>query len=32
VDVDVPAGTHRIKVEYFENNGGAVLKVKWSQR
>jgi LysM repeat protein len=32
VDVDVAEGNHRIKVEYFENTGGAVLKVKWSQR
>ena len=32
VDVDVPEGNHRIKVEYFENTGGAILKVKWSQR
>jgi LysM repeat protein len=32
VDRDVSAGNHRIKVEYFENNGGAVLKVRWTQR
>jgi LysM repeat protein len=32
VDVDVAQGNHKLKVEYFENTGGAVLKVKWSQR
>jgi LysM repeat protein len=32
VDVDVAEGNHTIKIEYFENTGGAVLKAKWSQR
>jgi LysM repeat protein len=32
VDLDVGAGAHPIKVEYFENNGGATLKVRWTQK
>jgi LysM repeat protein len=32
VDVDVPAGNHTLKVEYFENNGSATLKLLWTQR
>jgi len=31
-DRDVSAGTHTVKVEYFENNGLAVLKAVWTQR
>jgi LysM repeat protein len=31
-DVDLGAGTHTVKVEYFENNGIAVLKAIWTQR
>jgi LysM repeat protein len=31
-DRDLGAGTHAVKVEYFENNGNAVLKVVWTQR
>lgn len=30
-DRDVAAGTHTVKVEYFENNGIAVLKAVWTQ-
>jgi LysM repeat protein len=30
-DRDVSAGTHTVKVEYFENNGLAVLKTVWTQ-
>ena len=29
---DLEAGTHTVKVEYFENNGLAVLKTVWTQR
>jgi LysM repeat protein len=32
VDKDVSQGTHKIKVEYFENTGDAVCKVRWTQR
>jgi LysM repeat protein len=32
VDVDVSAGTHKLKIEYFENNGVAVARVRWAQR
>jgi LysM repeat protein len=32
VSTDVAAGTHTVKVEYFENTGGAVLAVGWVQR
>jgi hypothetical protein len=32
VDVDVAEGKHKIKIEYFENMGRAVCKVKWTQR
>lgn len=31
-DVDVSQGNHRIKVEYFEQEGNAVCKLKWAQR
>jgi LysM repeat protein len=31
-DRDLSAGTHAVKVEFFENNGNAVLKVVWTQR
>jgi LysM repeat protein len=31
-DVGVSAGTHPVKVEFFENNGRAVLKVRWEKR
>jgi LysM repeat protein len=31
VNVDIAAGTHQLRVEYFENQGAAVCKVKWSQ-
>jgi hypothetical protein len=31
-DVDVPEGNHTIKVEYFENNGTAMVKALWSKR
>lgn len=31
-DVDVSAGSHTLKVEYFENNGTAVLKLLWTQK
>jgi LysM repeat protein len=30
-DVDVSEGKHNVKVEYFENTGGAVVKVIWIQ-
>jgi LysM repeat protein len=32
VNVDVSEGNHRLKVEYFENMGDAVCKVRWTQR
>jgi hypothetical protein len=32
VDVDVGEGNHNIRVEYFENTGRAVCKVKWAQK
>lgn len=32
VDVDVSAGKHTVKVEYFENTGRAVCKLKWTQQ
>lgn len=32
VDVDVSEGNHHLKVEYFEEKGAAVCKVKWNQR
>jgi LysM repeat protein len=32
VDVDVSQGSHHLKVEYFEEKGAAVCKVKWTQR
>lgn len=31
-DVDVPEGNHRIRVDYFENTGGAALKVFWNKK
>jgi LysM repeat protein len=31
-DVDVGAGNHRLRVEYFENTGAAVCKVRWAQQ
>jgi LysM repeat protein len=31
-DVGVSAGTHQVKVEFFENNGRAVLKTRWEKR
>lgn len=31
-DVDVGEGNHRMKVEYFEEKGDAVCKLKWTQR
>ena len=31
-DVDVSEGNHRIKVEYFENTGTAMIKALWSKR
>ena len=31
-DVDIPEGTHRVKIEFFENTGAALLKVLWSKR
>jgi uncharacterized protein YkuJ len=30
--VDVSQGDHHLKVEYFEEKGAAVCKVKWTQR
>jgi LysM repeat protein len=32
VDVDVAEGTHKIRVEYFEGQGAAVCKVRWTQK
>ncbi len=32
VNVDVSEGNHKLKVEYFENMGDAVCKVRWTQR
>jgi LysM repeat protein len=32
VDVDVSAGLHQLKVEYYEHMGGAVAKVGWAQQ
>lgn len=29
--VDIPAGLHEIKVEYYENSGGAVAKTSWNK-
>lgn len=31
IDVDISAGTHAVKVEFFDNNGTAVAKVSWVQ-
>jgi hypothetical protein len=31
-DRDVSAGTHTVEVEYFDNNGLAVLKAVWTQK
>ncbi len=32
VDIDVSEGNHWLKVEYFEEKGAAVCKVRWTQR
>jgi hypothetical protein len=32
VDVDVPEGDHKVKVEFFERTGVALIKVVWSKR
>jgi LysM repeat protein len=32
VDVDVAAGKHKVRVEYFEAQGAAVCKVRWTQK
>jgi len=32
VDVDVAEGDRSLKVEYFENTGAAVCKLRWTQR
>lgn len=32
VDLDVAAGTHKIRVEYYEYKGVAVAKVRWAQQ
>jgi len=32
VDLDVGSGNHKLKVEYFEEKGAAVCKLKWVQR
>ena len=32
VDVDVSEGNHNLKVEYFEEKGSAVCRLKWTQR
>lgn len=32
VDVDVSAGNHRLRVEYYEREGRAVAKVRWMQQ
>jgi LysM repeat protein len=32
VDWQVPAGTHQVRVEYYENRGDAVAKVSWVQQ
>lgn len=32
VDRDLSAGKHKIKVEYYENTGDAVCKVRWAQQ
>ena len=31
-ELHVPAGTHHVKVQYFENNGLAVAKVSWTKK
>lgn len=31
-DRHIPSGTHRVKIEFFENTGAAVLKVHWNKR
>jgi hypothetical protein len=31
VDQQLPAGLHRVKVEYYENEGAAVVSVQWAQ-
>lgn len=32
VDVDISEGKHRVRVEYFEEKGASVIKVRWVQR
>lgn len=32
VDRDVSEGNHRLKIEYFEEKGAAVCKLRWTQR
>ncbi len=32
VDVDVSEGKHQVRVEYFEEKGASVIKVRWVQR
>jgi len=31
VDVDIASGNHNVRVEFFENTGAAVVKVRWAQ-
>ena len=31
-ELHVPAGTHHVKVQYYENNGDAVAKVYWAKK
>jgi hypothetical protein len=31
-EVDIREGKHTLKVEYFEDKGGAVCKVRWAKR
>jgi hypothetical protein len=32
VDKDLSQGKHKLKIEYFENNGDAVCKLRWAQQ
>jgi LysM repeat protein len=32
VNVDVGEGTHKVRVEYYQNIGGAIARVTWAQR
>jgi len=32
LDVDIGEGNHKLKVEYFEDKGAAVCKVRWSKK